>query len=54
VTIVRVGTTKKYAENWGSIFGGGKSAKSAKKVEAAAPAKSTPSKKAAPKKGKKK
>jgi hypothetical protein len=52
VTIVRVGSSGQYADNWDSVFGGGKSSK---KTAKKAPAKKS-SKKASPKKkaGKKK
>ncbi len=55
MTIVRVGSTSKYSENWSSIFTKGK--KSAAKPAAAAPAAKAPAKKSAKKKaakGKKK
>jgi hypothetical protein len=42
VTIVRVGTTKKYAEGWGAAFGKGKP-----KVQPAKPAKASAKKKVA-------
>lgn len=44
VTIMRIGTTKKYAQNWGSAFGQKLSAKGAKKSAPASP-KKTPKKK---------
>ena len=45
VTILRVGATKKYTENWQQVFGG----KKAKATAAAPDKKSTSKKKAAPK-----
>jgi hypothetical protein len=47
VTIVRVGTNKKYSEGWESAFGKGK-----KKTEAAAPAAKKSAKKTTKKKKK--
>ena len=49
MSIVRVGATKQYSDNWTNIFGGGKSRSATKTKPAAAKAKSA-KKKAAPKK----
>jgi hypothetical protein len=59
VTIVRVGTNKKYSDNWDSIFGKGRSSKketASKKSNGAAKKtkKAASPKKATGKKGKKK
>ena len=59
MTIVRVGTNKKYSDNWDSIFGRGKSSKketASKKSNGAATKtkKAASPKKATGKKGKKK
>jgi len=50
VTIVRVGTTKKYSDNWTTVFGGKKKAAAPAKVSAAS---AKPGKKTAKKSGKK-
>jgi hypothetical protein len=52
MSIVRVGATKQYSDNWVNIFGGGKS-RAATKTKPAAKAKSA-KKKSAPKKAAKK
>ena len=60
MSILRVGSTGKYADNWDNIFSGGKkkskaaTAKSTKKKSTKKPAKKAPAKKATAKKGKKK
>jgi len=36
MSVIRVGSTSKYAENWAAIFGGTKTAKKAKAVKKAA------------------
>jgi len=48
MSVIRVGSTSKYADNWTAIFGGKKAAKKAKKAKAKA------AKKPAKKKSKKK
>ena len=62
MTIVRVGTTKKYSEGWETAFGKGKKAAAApvaakkaspKKAAGKKPAKTSTKKKATAKKGKK-
>ena len=62
MTIVRVGTTKKYSEGWETAFGKGKKAQPAatsktvatpKKTTAKKPAKASAKKKSSAKKGKK-
>jgi hypothetical protein len=53
MSIVRVGATKQYSDNWTNIFGGGKSRTITKAKPAAAKAKSA-KKKSAPKKAAKK
>ena len=50
MTIVRVGTTPKYSDNWAKAFGKGKKAAAAPAVAAKAPAKKKSAAKPAPKK----
>jgi hypothetical protein len=49
MSIVRVGATKQYSDNWTNIFGGGKS-RSTTKSKPAAPKTKSAKKKSAPKK----